>query len=99
MENPEKRLVRSRTDRLIFGVCGGLGQYLGVDSNLVRLAFVVLTLFSGAGILLYLALALIMPAEGAAEIPPREALRENLRELRESAVELGREVRGAIRRS
>ena len=45
----EKRLTKSKTDRKLFGVCGGLGEYFGIDPTLVRLAFVVLTLFKGSG--------------------------------------------------
>ncbi|HEX5506400.1 MAG TPA: PspC domain-containing protein [Thermomicrobiales bacterium] len=55
------RLVRSRRDRLLFGVCGGLGEYFDVDPLLVRLAFVLITLAGGAGVLAYIILAIIMP--------------------------------------
>lgn len=62
----EKRLYRSRTDRIIAGVCGGLGQYLGVDPTFLRIAFAVLAIVSlGTTILLYLAMALIIPLEPA----------------------------------
>src|SRR2546428_8842047 len=46
-------LRRSRDDRVIAGVCGGLGRYLGVDPVLLRVAFVVLALGGGAGFLIY----------------------------------------------
>lgn len=60
----EKRLYRSRTDRVIAGVCGGLAQYLGVDPTLVRIAAVLLAFMSfGTVLLLYLLMALIMPLE------------------------------------
>ena len=55
------RLSRSRTDRMLGGVCGGLGKYLGIDSKIVRLFFVLFTLTGGFGMLLYLALWLIFP--------------------------------------
>lgn len=58
-----KRLYRSRTDRQLAGVCGGLGAYLGIDSTLIRIAFVAVTLFGGPGLLLYLILALVVPDE------------------------------------
>lgn len=62
----EKRLYRSRTDRIIAGVCGGLGEYLGVDPTFLRIAFAVLALVSlGMTVLLYLAMALIIPLEPA----------------------------------
>lgn len=59
-----KRLYRSKTDRKLAGVCGGLGEYLGVDSTVVRVVFVILALPGGLpGVLLYLILWLIMPEE------------------------------------
>ncbi len=57
-----KRLYRSRTDRQLTGVCGGLGAYLGIDSTLIRIAFIA-SLFGGPGVLLYLILALVVPDE------------------------------------
>ena len=46
-----KRLYKSRTDRMIDGVCGGIAEYFGLDSTLVRIAWVLLTLLGGTGIL------------------------------------------------
>ena len=59
-----KRLLRIRQGRIVAVVCAGLGAYFGVDVNLVRLAFGVLTVFYGFGILLYLIAWLILPEEG-----------------------------------
>ena len=59
-----KRLLRIRQGRLVAGVCTGLAAYFGVDVNLVRLAFGVLTIFYGLGILLYLIAWMILPEEG-----------------------------------
>jgi phage shock protein PspC (stress-responsive transcriptional regulator) len=59
-----KRLLRIRQGRIVAGVCAGLGAYFGIDVNLVRLAFGVLTVFYGLGILLYLVAWLILPEEG-----------------------------------
>ena len=55
----EKKLHRSKTDKLVAGVCGGVAEYLGISSTLVRVLFV----FSGIGILAYFIVALIMPQE------------------------------------
>lgn len=57
-----KRLYRSRTDKKIAGVCGGLGEYFGIDPVIVRIVFVVL-IFMGVGILLYLISWLIIPKQ------------------------------------
>lgn len=57
-----KRLYRSDTNYMLAGVCGGIAEYFNVDSTLVRLAWAVITAFSwGAGILAYVAAAIIIP--------------------------------------
>ena len=63
MTSEYKRLYRSREDRMIAGVCGGLGEYFGIDPTLVRLLFVFAALFYGPGILVYLILMLVVPEE------------------------------------
>lgn len=60
------RLFRSDEDRKVAGVCGGIARYLRVDSNLVRLAFVVLTIYPGAiiiGVIVYIVAWVVMPLE------------------------------------
>ena len=56
-----KRLCRSRQNRQLAGVCGGIAEYLGWDPTLVRVAWIILTLLGGSGILIYLILWLVMP--------------------------------------
>lgn len=58
-----KKLTRVRDNRMLFGVCGGLGRYLGVDPTLVRLGFVALSFFGGGGGLLYILLAIFVPED------------------------------------
>ncbi len=58
-----KRLYRSRHERMIGGVCGGLGEYLNVDATLVRLIFVLGALFGGPGLLVYFIMLLVVPEE------------------------------------
>jgi phage shock protein C len=59
-----RKLYRSRTDRKLAGVCGGLAEYFGrTDTTVVRVAFVVLALLGGAGIPIYLAMWLIVPVQ------------------------------------
>ena len=59
-----KRLYRPREGRVIAGVCAGLAAYFGVDPTLVRLAFALVTVFGGIGILLYLVAWIVIPEEG-----------------------------------
>jgi phage shock protein PspC (stress-responsive transcriptional regulator) len=61
---PPRRLYRSRRDKVVAGVAGGLAEYLGVDPVIVRIAFVVLTVAGGSGILLYILGWLLLPEEG-----------------------------------
>lgn len=65
-----RRLYKSRADRMIDGVCGGVGEYFGLDSTLVRIAWVLLTLFGGAGIILYILAMIIMPKNPSPEAKP-----------------------------
>ena len=62
---PSGELTRSKSNRMIAGVCGGLAQWLGWDPTAVRILYVLISIFSVAfpGILVYVILALVMPAE------------------------------------
>lgn len=59
----EKRLVRTQDDKMFLGVAGGIADYFGIDPAIVRVAFVLLTLFHGWGLILYFVMAIIMPME------------------------------------
>lgn len=63
-ESP-KRLIRSRTDRMIAGVCGGLAEYFDLDVSIIRILFVVLTIFTAAfpGILVYIIMWIVVPEQ------------------------------------
>ncbi|MBS7611045.1 PspC domain-containing protein [Candidatus Bathyarchaeota archaeon] len=63
---PVKRLYRSRKNRVLAGVCGGLGEYLNIDPVVVRLIWVAISLVWGFGIILYIIAALIIPEEPTA---------------------------------
>lgn len=67
MSSAIRRLYRSRTERMLGGVCGGLGVYFTIDPTLIRVLFVVLALGSGAGLIAYLLLLIIVPIE---PLPP-----------------------------
>ena len=59
----EKKLYKSSSDRKIFGVCGGIAEYLNVDSTIVRLALVLFTLAGGSGLIFYIIAAMVMADE------------------------------------
>lgn len=59
--NNTKKLYRSKTNRVIFGVCGGLGEYFEVDPLIIRILFLLLSFSAGTGVIIYLILAVIIP--------------------------------------
>src|SRR5215213_8999256 len=64
--SPAQRTVRrSRSERMIAGVCGGLGRYLGIDPVLLRVAFIILALANGLGLIAYVVAWVAIPEEGA----------------------------------
>src|SRR5918996_682563 len=71
-----RQLRRSRSDRTLAGVCGGLAAYFEIHPAVFRVAFVVLTLLGGAGVLIYLAAAAVMPAEGRVDSFATATLRD-----------------------
>ena len=77
MSEEGKRLQRSRTKRMLAGVCGGIGSYFDVDPTIIRVLFVLFSLVVGGGILAYILLWIIIPedpeaAEQTDEIPAIE---------------------------
>ncbi len=63
---PAKKLFRSANNRILAGVCGGVGEYLDIDPTVVRVVYVLLSLLTAfAGLLVYIVLCLIIPARPA----------------------------------
>ena len=58
-----RKLYRSRTDRKLAGICGGLAQYFNADTTLIRVLFVVLALLGGPGLVIYLLMWILVPQE------------------------------------
>lgn len=59
----EKKLYRSESDRMVGGVCGGLAEYFSIDSTIVRLIFVLIVVYGGTGLILYIILWIVIPTE------------------------------------
>ncbi|MCP4141889.1 MAG: PspC domain-containing protein [Chloroflexi bacterium] len=92
-------LYRSESDRMLGGVCGGLSNYLAVDSTLVRLFFALLFFGTGIGVLAYLALWIIMPEEGSAHVGKgfEENIKDSAQNFGVRAKNIGEEFGEAIR--
>ena len=92
----EKRLYRSRSDRMIWGVCGGLAKYFDMDPTIVRIIFVLLIFANGLGILAYIIMTIIVPLEGSKATDSKETVKENVEEIKKTANELGHEIRSTF---
>ena len=61
--NATRKLYRSKTNRQVAGVCGGLAEYFNLDATLIRILFVVLAVLGGSGLIIYVAMWIIVPKE------------------------------------
>lgn len=78
-------LHRSTTNKVIAGVAGGIGEYFNIDPTIVRIIFIMLTIFGGSGILIYLVLWLVMPADTLRDLNTNEHIKNNASEISEKA--------------
>jgi len=83
-------LSRSENDRMVAGICGGIAAAVGVNSTVVRLLWVGLTLLGAVGLLLYLVLWIAVPTESGLHEPRGQVARRGLAEIREQLEALGR---------
>ena len=93
----KSKLARSRTDRVVSGVCGGLATYLGIEAIWIRLFFVLMTMANGFGLLVYLILWVIMPETGSEGATPQQTVESNVQEMAGKAQELAHSVGEAVR--
>lgn len=59
----DKKLFRSKTNRSLCGVCGGIGDFLGIDPTIVRLLWIIFCCLGGSGIIAYIIAAIVIPEE------------------------------------
>lgn len=99
----QPHLTRSRTDRMVAGVCGGLAEYFSIDPVIVRLIFVLVSLTSGIGVLLYPILWIVMPKGSGPDAHQQlfpsdpEEWRQRVHSVGEEAVAFGQGVERDVR--
>jgi phage shock protein C len=69
MAEQQRRLYRSRTNKVLAGICGGIGEYLNIDPTIIRVMVIAMTIFGGSGILLYVVSYFIIPEPGSGYVP------------------------------
>jgi phage shock protein C len=94
-----RRILRSRNERMIAGVAGGLATYFNIDPLIVRLGFVLLSMVNGIGLMLYLVLWLLLPNEDSVAADSRGQVRENVDEMRTTAENAAQRVRDMFNKS
>ena len=87
------KLYRSETNRVIGGVCAGLGDFFQIDSTIVRFIFIIITLFGGGGILLYLVLWLIIPSDTSTSEITKDNIQKNAGEIKTKAQEFANDMK------
>ncbi|GAB4149104.1 MAG: PspC domain-containing protein [Patescibacteria group bacterium] len=99
MAEKVKKLYKSRKDRIVFGVCGGLAEYFDADPVLVRLIAIILILAPGPGIAVYILLAIIIPSKSgidSAEVDDKVVdvnmnhIKQNVKEMADDVSKNGR---------
>jgi phage shock protein C len=92
----QQRVARSNTDKVIAGVCGGLGQYFGIDPVIVRLIMVALIFAGGMTIFIYPLLWLIIPAEGTGQPTIGDGLRDIRQQVQSFSQQASQQVQSAF---
>ncbi len=73
-----KKLYRSRTDRKIWGVCGGMAKYFDIDPVIVRVIAVVSIFVTGVSIIAYIVMAIVVPLESSEVTTPKGEMKEDM---------------------
>jgi phage shock protein PspC (stress-responsive transcriptional regulator) len=89
----KKELMRDMSRKLLGGVASGIATYFDLDPNVVRFIFIILTIFGGSGILLYLILWIILPASNEKNGDGKETLKNNVREIKDTVQEIAQEMK------
>lgn len=92
VKNPN-RLYRPEYNRVIGGVCAGLGIFLQIDPAIVRLILVLITIFGGSGVLLYLILWIIIPSESSNPELTKENINDNIMDIKNKAQQFSKEIK------
>ncbi len=95
----QRRLFRSKHNRVLLGVCGGIGDYFDIDPVIIRIITVLLIIaFNIVAIIAYFIMALVIPIEGSVSSTPRDSIRENVADLKDTGAGIGEEIRTAFQK-
>jgi phage shock protein PspC (stress-responsive transcriptional regulator) len=92
-----KKLYRSETDKIIAGVCGGIAEYLNIDSAIIRIIFILASISEGFGLMLYIILWVVLPTKENIDKKPDEVIQENTEEIKENVVKATKGIRREVK--
>lgn len=92
------KLYRSAEDKVIFGVCGGLGEYFDIDPVIIRIVFVLLTVWGGSGILVYIILAIVVPEKSGGRKKPKKETDKIEKEIEENIEKLAKDAEKIVKK-
>jgi len=92
---PEKprRLYRSTTNKVLAGVCGGLGEYFNIDPTILRILFVAIIFWGGSGVVLYIILWLVIPEAGQEQLPMEKRFSQAGQEMKAKAQQMAADIK------
>jgi phage shock protein C len=95
----EKKLYRSQTNRVLAGIAGGLGEYFDVDPTIIRLLFILMIVFGGSGIIIYLILWILMPNNPEENLAiDKDRIKKVAEEIKDKAGKMGEEIKDEIKK-
>lgn len=94
-----KKIYRDKDDYIVAGVCSGIAEYFEIDSTLIRVIFILLTIGGGSGVLIYLILWLIIPKEGGKEmkVDREKNVKEFTDDVSEKAQSIAKEIKREVK--
>jgi len=93
----QKKLYRSEIDKIVGGVCGGLAEYFGIDSAIVRLVFVLILVYGGSGLLVYIILWIVLPTQSTTYTSSDDVISENSKEIKETISKTAKGVKSSVK--
>jgi phage shock protein C len=88
-----KRLYRSEKNRMIAGVAGGLGEYFDIDPVIVRLIFVLVAIYGGSGVLIYVILWLVIPSQSDTKSSTEKNVEKGAKEIQDKAEDMAKSIK------
>ncbi len=95
-KNDLSKLYRSENNKVIAGVCGGLGEYFDIDPVILRIILVLITIFGGSGLLIYIILWIVIPSKSTLGKKSEDYIKENVEEIKTKSQDAVKNGNGRI---